>query len=108
MSVVPLTLTISLCLVFTFVVFFLREHSRRRFSGAESETLLPLAEETPRLVGHVSGHAASSRHEQQTHTDDHAHAHAEACRGNNTCSSCQRRAERRARRAAEAAASQQA
>jgi hypothetical protein len=50
MSVVPLTLTISLCLVFTFIVFFLREHSRRRFGSAESEALLPLADETP-LIG---------------------------------------------------------
>ncbi len=50
MTVVPLTLTISLCLVFTFVVFFLREHSRRRFSGAESDSLLPLAREIPRVV----------------------------------------------------------
>jgi hypothetical protein len=49
MSVVPLTLTISLCLVFTFVLFFLREHSRRRFGSAESEALLPLSEETRRV-----------------------------------------------------------
>ena len=48
MAVIPLTLTISLCLVFTFVVFFLREYTRHRFSSAESEALLPLAEETPR------------------------------------------------------------
>jgi hypothetical protein len=51
MSVVPLTLTISLCLVFTFVVFFIREHSRRRFGSAESEALLPLADETPCVGG---------------------------------------------------------
>jgi len=51
MSVVPLTLTISLCLVFTFIVFFLKEHSRRRFGSAESEALLPLADETPRIGG---------------------------------------------------------
>lgn len=51
MSVIPLTLTISLCLVFTFVLFFLRECGRHRFSSAESEALLPLAEETPRTVG---------------------------------------------------------
>jgi hypothetical protein len=50
MAVVPLTLTISLCLVFTFVVFFLREHARGRFSSAERDSLLPLAEETPRTV----------------------------------------------------------
>jgi len=50
MSVIPLTLTISLCLVFTFIVFFLRENSRRRFSSAEREALLPLAEETPQVA----------------------------------------------------------
>ncbi len=48
MSVIPLTLSISLCLVFTFVVFFLREQARRPFSSAERDALLPLAEETPR------------------------------------------------------------
>lgn len=45
MEIVPLTLTISLCLVFTFVIFFLREHARGRFSSAERDSLLPLAEE---------------------------------------------------------------
>jgi hypothetical protein len=49
MSVIPLTLSISLCLVFTFVVFFLREQARRPFSSAERESLLPIADETPRL-----------------------------------------------------------
>lgn len=48
MSVIPLTLSISLCLVFTFVVFFLRDHARHSFSSAERESLLPLADETPR------------------------------------------------------------
>lgn len=50
MPVVPLTLTISLCLVFTFVVFFLREHARGQVSSAERDSLLPLAEENPRLA----------------------------------------------------------
>ncbi len=50
MPVVPLTLTISLCLVFTFIVFFLREHARGRISSAERDSLLPLAEETRRLA----------------------------------------------------------
>lgn len=50
MPVVPLTLTISLCLVFTFIVFFLREHSRGRVSSAERDSLLPLAEENRRLA----------------------------------------------------------
>lgn len=50
MPVIPLTLTISLCLVFTFVVFFLCEHARGRTGSAEHASLLPLAEETPRAV----------------------------------------------------------
>jgi hypothetical protein len=50
MAVVPLTLTISLCLVFTFVIFFLREHARGRISSAERDSLLPLAEEHRHLV----------------------------------------------------------
>ena len=57
MAIVPLTLTISLCLVFTFVVFFLREHARGRLSSAERDSLLPLAEETPRLAAVRSGRA---------------------------------------------------
>lgn len=88
MSVVPLTLTISLCLVFTFVLFFLREHSRRRFSGMESEALLPLADETPRVAGAVIETPAAPA--------AHAHGRAHACHGNGTCSSCQRRAARKA------------
>lgn len=48
MSVIPLTLTISLCLVFTFVVFFLREQSRHPFHSAERDALLPLADESSR------------------------------------------------------------
>jgi hypothetical protein len=64
MAVVPLTLTISLCLVFTFVVFFLREHARGRLSSAERDSLLPLAEETPRIAratAHVDAAATSRR-----------------------------------------------
>ena len=51
MAGIPLTLTISLRLVFTFVVFFLREQSRHPFSSAERESLLPLTDETPRPEG---------------------------------------------------------
>ena len=51
MSVVPLTVIVGLCLVLSFVVFFLREHARGRSSCAERDSLLPLAEETPRLAG---------------------------------------------------------
>jgi hypothetical protein len=83
MSVVPLTLTISLCLVFTFVVFFWREYSRHRFSSAESEALLPLADETPRVV-------------QSATVAQEAHKPAHECKGNGGCASCQRRALRQA------------
>jgi hypothetical protein len=55
MSVVPLTVIISLCLVFSFVVFFLREHARGRLSSAERDSLLPLAEENARLVARSAG-----------------------------------------------------
>lgn len=51
MPVVPLTITISLALVFTFVVFYLCEHARGRVSSAERDSLLPLGEEKPRLAG---------------------------------------------------------
>lgn len=76
MAVIPLTLVISLCLVFTFVVFFLREQSmtRRRFSSAESEALLPLAEELPRVV---EGHAG--RRHDHDHDHDHDHASGRGC-----------------------------
>ena len=60
MAVVPLTLTISLCLVFTFVIFFLREHARGHLSSAERDSLLPLAEENPRVVLAPSGEASRS------------------------------------------------
>jgi cbb3-type cytochrome oxidase subunit 3 len=67
MSVIPLTLTISLCLVFTFVVFFLREHNRQRFSSAESDALLPLADEMPRVVKSAQSQSRQSKHHGHTH-----------------------------------------
>ncbi len=70
MAVVPLTLTISLCLVFTFVVFFLRQHARGRLGSAERDSLLPLAEETPRLA-HAPSPLDSAAH-------GHAHRHPDA------------------------------
>ena len=50
MSVVPLTVIVGLVLVLGFVGFFLREQARGRRSCAERDSLLPLAEETPRLA----------------------------------------------------------
>ena len=50
MSVIPLTLGLSLVLVGIFLGFFLREQTRSRLSSPERDALLPLAEETPRVV----------------------------------------------------------
>ncbi len=71
LPVIPLTITVSLCLVFTFVVFFLREHSRR-FSNAERESLLPLADETPRVAHRLGSAAPEAAHD---HDYDHDHNH---------------------------------
>ena len=58
MSVIPLTIFFSLLLAGTFVLLFAREQLRRRFSSAERDSLLPLAEETPHLVRAAHHHAA--------------------------------------------------
>jgi len=70
MSVIPLTLTISLCLVFTFVVFFLRETSRRHYSDAQRDALMPLADETlrPARVATPIAPAAPSSLGQKMHS----------------------------------------
>lgn len=64
MDVVPLTLTISLTLVFTFVIFFLREQTRGRASSAERDSLLPLAEESAQLA------PVGVRHDSRSHRCD--------------------------------------
>jgi len=51
MSVIPITVFCSLGLVAIFVALFWREHRRHRFASAERDSLLPLAEETPRPAG---------------------------------------------------------
>jgi hypothetical protein len=50
MSVIPITLFISLLLAGGFVVLFAREYRRRHFASPERDSLLPLADETPRTV----------------------------------------------------------
>ncbi len=69
MPVVPLTLTISLTLVFTFVIFFLREQARGRVSSAERDSLLPLGEENPRLA-HAPVYIDSASHDCGCHDGD--------------------------------------
>jgi hypothetical protein len=50
MSAIPLTVFLSLALAALFVVLFWREHTRRRLGGPERDSLLPLADETPRAA----------------------------------------------------------
>ncbi len=74
MSVIPLTLVISLCLVFTFLVFFLREHSRSKLSSAERDAMLPFSEEDskvqtgPELVISFKDRMPQSPHEKKDGT----------------------------------------
>jgi len=49
--VIPITLGVGLGLVGLFVAFFLRERESGGTSGAEHDSILPLAEETPRVAG---------------------------------------------------------
>lgn len=66
MNIVPLTLTISLCLVFTFILFFLLENSEHRVGSAEHDSLLPLADEMRRIPVNVSIREAGE-HEHDDH-----------------------------------------
>ncbi len=50
MSVIPLTVFFSLLLAGLFIALFAHEQWRRRFASTERDSLLPLADETPRLA----------------------------------------------------------
>ncbi len=79
MTVIPLTLVISLCLTITFIVFFMREHGRRRFTSPEHDSLLPLADEKPvcatrlasdgPVVLELGGRRGKRRHEHRKDED---------------------------------------
>jgi hypothetical protein len=47
MNVLSVTLIVSLCLTGIFVAAFLFSHLRRRDSGPERESLMPLDDDTP-------------------------------------------------------------
>lgn len=53
MSVIPITLALSVGLVFLFVWFFIRERARAGKSSAERDALLPLADENPHVKDKV-------------------------------------------------------
>lgn len=61
MSVIPVTVFFSLLLAGFFVVLFAREQRRHRFASPERESLLPLADETPRSAGANPAAAAGAR-----------------------------------------------
>jgi hypothetical protein len=65
MSVIPLTIFFSLILAFLFIAFFAHDQYRRRFASSESDSLLPLAPETPRPV----------EPEKADHHAEHEHDH---------------------------------
>jgi hypothetical protein len=68
MNIVPLTLTISLCLVFTFILFFLLEHSEHRVGSAEHDSLLPLADELRRVpAARLASDPVPARHAHEDH-----------------------------------------
>lgn len=50
MNVLTVTVLFSLCLAGVFILLFLHEQHRKGFAGQESESLLPLTEESPRLA----------------------------------------------------------
>ena len=62
MSVIPITVFLSLGLVFIFVVLFWREQRRNRFASPERDSLLPLAEETARRVEHPMSPPPTQEH----------------------------------------------
>ncbi|SDR75612.1 hypothetical protein [Opitutus sp. GAS368] len=78
MSVIPLTIFFSLLLAGLFIALFAHEQRRRRFASTERDSLLPLADETPREAGR----------------DGHDHARACSCRNGSRppCARCLRRA----------------
>ena len=72
MSVIPLTLAISLCLVLTFLVFFLREHARSRLSSPERDSMLPFAEESSSAT-HVISFKGIEPGSPPKHRHEHVH-----------------------------------
>ncbi len=96
MSVIPITVFFSLLLAGTFVVLFAREQRRRRFSSAERDSLLPLADEQPREVGGARAPRGLNLRGAQVPPQAHDHHHEDdacGCRdgARPPCTGCLRR-----------------
>ena len=76
MSVIPITIFFSLLLVGIFVGLFAREQRRQRFASHERDSLLPLADETPRLAATAPDHDHDGRDQAHNDVHDHDHDHA--------------------------------
>ncbi len=77
MSVIPLTIFFSLLLTGFFIALFAHAQRRRRFTSSESDSLLPLAEEQPRIVAppEVCDHDHEPHHHDHHDHDDYSHVH---------------------------------
>ncbi len=100
MSAIPITLCFSLLLAGLFVALFAREHRRRRFASAERDSLLPLADESPRAEGwaSVSTPTPVAAGESGDHLKpNHRHAPGDSCGCRDgsrpPCAGCLRRRE---------------
>lgn len=65
MSVFPITFIVSACLLAIFILYFARTHSGQRKRGVDQESLLPLEEETPKVVLSASQRAQAEREAQE-------------------------------------------
>lgn len=63
MSVIPITIFFSLLLVGLFIGLFAHEQWRRRFTSPERESLLPLADERPKVAA-AAGAVRTDRAQQ--------------------------------------------
>lgn len=70
MSAFPITFVISACLLAIFVIYFARTHSGERKRGVDQESLLPLEEETPKVVGRYKTQERSNAAKSQAHKDE--------------------------------------
>ena len=92
MSVIPITLFFSLLLAGTFVVLFAREQRRHRFTSAERDSLLPLADETPQLAaGGTRAPRGLNLRSAQVPPEDQVPGHCGCRKGRPPCADCLRR-----------------